>query len=102
MTDTTIRKRPTHVDPAGEPIRAPAWRNLYFLKDGRSFHGGFEYPTEKQAREAASESVASDQEQGKRFMRASGRRLKILIRQPPIEFFYDEMSHTIQIPVRAP
>jgi len=73
----------------GEPIKAEAWKNIAFLKDGRSMIGVRTWPTEADARAAQNMREAQIQRHGKfRFRGVDG-------------FSARMYSHAIQIPWRA-
>jgi hypothetical protein len=101
MTANVTRRRPTRIDPAGEPIRGSAWMNLHFLKDGRSFHGGTTFETEKEAREAAEDNQKSERVDGDERLRR-GIKFTVVVpwTSPQIEYFYRDYSHHIQVPVK--
>ena len=77
-----------------EPIKAEKWRNLWFLKDGRSRLGKTEYPTQS----AAEEGVKSVDD------------IHYGLTWPNTGYFTQEggsymplryVSHAIQIPVKS-
>jgi hypothetical protein len=49
-----IRQR-RDLEKLDEPIRANKWRNMWFLKSGKCFHGQVDYPSEDAAKTAVVE-----------------------------------------------
>ena len=92
-----------------EPMDAPAWMNLCFAKDGRSFPGIKRYPTKDAAKKAADRAnfYETHNAQTRKIIRntinPSGPDGTPVARQydPKTDWYGAEHSHTIQIPART-
>jgi hypothetical protein len=94
MSEIT-RDHPQHQ--LAEPIQAPAWKNLDFTKDGRSFLQIPLYPSEADARaHCARQNAECDRLQREALQ--YGSRAEIINEVEQHCFWWDEYSHTIQIP----
>jgi hypothetical protein len=104
MTDTIkiIKPHPAS-EPKGAPIKAPVWRNLHFIKSGKSYMGLRTYSSEQHAREFAerqSLGVPEYRPNGtvKPIYCLGGNSSGVFDRR--FDFMPEEYSHTIQIPAR--
>lgn len=77
-------------------VKTSTWRNLLFMKDGRTVLGAHVFSTEEQAAEAAKEGaiyLAS--------LVALNSRFRIITKAGKHLYYCCEYSHSIQIPVTA-
>lgn len=91
MIDTIVNKPTIRIDPADEPVRPHAWRNLYFAKDGRWLTGWEVHADEEMASTAADESV--------RAWRPNEPCIGLEGTVPSHMFMPRDFSHHTQIPV---
>ena len=83
------------LEPAGKPVEAPGWKNIIFLKSGKTFYGCNVHPSEQAAR-----AVMKNWEEHMRrlyFQRPMGD-YAIIDEQGNRLYMYSQYSHAIQIP----
>lgn len=93
--DTTTLEAP-HAD--AEPVTAPLWKNLIFLKDGHIVMGAHTFASEAEARAA----IAEGEPEIARLLSISAR-YRVVRKGTGVHlYFCREYSHAIPVPVGAP
>jgi hypothetical protein len=93
MTDVIIRKRLPGISLSGEPIKADAWLNLHFLKDGRSWTGTVTFASAEEACKAAEEYRCEEFAIVDKLL-SEGTEYYLIVDwvSPKIEYFYRDYS----------
>lgn len=94
MTTTHLTRPMPGTEPKGEPIEAKAWRNMYFLRDGRTAIVPVTHSTEGEAKKLADDNL--------NFARSLAPDTPIHIEAPTIHTTAANISHAIQIPWNRP
>jgi hypothetical protein len=100
----TVRLLPPGIDlgATDEPIKADAWKNIDFLKDGTSFVCDMVHPSEEEARQI-SDNWNAETEAIHRQSIADGRKGVVVTDLDDVAvYLWEDYSHTLQVPWNKP